>query len=97
MKLYVTDLDGTLLDINAEISPESAEQLNRLLLEKNITFFTARSMSVVKKIFNEVKWKLPCVVNNGAFIVDYSTGNYISEQYIDEENVKDFIKYYHLD
>lgn len=91
MKLYVTDLDGTLLDINAEISPESAEQLNRLLLEKNITFFTARSMSVVKKIFNEVKWKLPCVVNNGAFIVDYSTGNYISEQYIDEENVKEII------
>ena len=92
MKLYVTDLDGTLLNANAQISTEDANRINQILAKKNVTFFTARSISVVKKIFEEVEWKLPCVVNNGAFIYDYNSGKCIDERFIDNEDVRNIIE-----
>ncbi len=88
IQLYVTDLDGTLLNENAVLSKYSRDELNRLLKTEKITFFTARSYCAAKKILAEVNWNLPCVVNNGAFIVDYKTGDIMEGVYIDNRIVK---------
>ena len=92
MKLYVTDLDGTLLNEKAELSEYSRNELNRLLQTEKITFCTARSYGVTQKILDGVKWVLPCVVNNGAFIIDYKSGCIIEGAYIDNDIVKKILK-----
>lgn len=91
MKLYVTDLDGTLLDDKAELSDYTRNELNRLLETKKITFFTARSYSVAERILEGVKWKLPCAVNNGAFIIDSKTGYIIEGFYLDNDIVNSIL------
>lgn len=85
---YFTDLDGTLLNSAGELSEYSKRQLNNLLETKKISFFTARSYPVAKRLLDGVDWKFPCVVNNGAFIVDVQTGEILDAQYISNESVK---------
>lgn len=71
MKLYISDLDGTLLNNEMMLSEETIEIINSLL-EKglNFTFATARSMDSVEKITNPLKLNLPFVIYNGGAIYD---------------------------
>lgn len=66
--LYVSDLDGTLLDRDSRLSDESVLLLNKLIIEQNINFTiaTARTPATVVNIMERVNTKLPFVVMNGA-------------------------------
>lgn len=72
--LYISDLDGTLLNSNGRPSKFTIDTINSLT-EKglNFTFATARSISSAAKILKELKPKLPAVMMNGVFITDLST------------------------
>lgn len=71
MKLYITDLDGTLLDYKAAVPKLTAEILNRELKNgRMITYATARSIYSATPILNEINFRLPVITQNGAFIVD---------------------------
>ena len=78
MKLYISDLDGTLLNNEMMLSEETIEIINSLL-EKglNFTFATARSMDSVEKITNPLKLNLPFVIYNGGAIYDPKKEKYI--------------------
>ena len=67
--LYITDLDGTLLNNNARLSETSAEILNRLL-EKGLLFSvaTARSVVTVAPILQQLPMTLPAVLMNGVYL-----------------------------
>ncbi len=75
--LYISDLDGTLLDKNAKLSEKSAEII-RNLIKRGLLFTvaTARSLSSIK-ILDKLELKLPCVQLNGVLIYDFSKGKYI--------------------
>ncbi len=69
--LFVSDLDGTLLDK----TPKTSEYTNSVLNALNeagmtITFATARSFVTTKKVTKGLKLFHPLVVHNGTFIVD---------------------------
>ncbi len=69
--LYVTDLDGTLLNEKAEISQKSKEVL-QCLIEKGVLFTvaTARSPATAINILKDIPIKIPIVLMTGAIVYD---------------------------
>lgn len=72
--LYITDLDGTLLQYNERISAWSCDTINHLI-EKGMLFSyaTARSIVTADIVTQGLLPKLPIIVNNGIFIIDRAT------------------------
>jgi 5-amino-6-(5-phospho-D-ribitylamino)uracil phosphatase len=70
--LYVSDLDGTLLQDNAILSSYAFDTLSDLL-EKGIlfTFATARSVVSARQILGDLPLRLPVVCANGAYLSNY--------------------------
>lgn len=89
--LYVSDLDGTLLNSNVELSQFTVKAINSLV-EKgmNFTFATARSLNSSKEITKDLKLNIPVIVYNGAFIMDKETGKIFSSSAFAEEE-KNFV------
>lgn len=71
--LYITDLDGTLLNSNAQLSGTAANKLN-YLIEKGILFSvaTARTYATVLEMFDSIHLNAPFVLMNGVMIFDPS-------------------------
>lgn len=82
-RLYITDLDGTLLTSNGEISQKTADITNGLISKGlNFTFATARSVYSAKPITSAININVPCILMNGVSIYDLSADGYIANQYI---------------
>ena len=59
--LFVSELDGTLLNEKADISDKAADILNDLIENGlNFTFATARTAASALKITEKLNLKLPC-------------------------------------
>lgn len=72
--LYVTDLDGTLLQSCERISDKSCKVINSLVERGMIfSYATARSVHTASKVTFGLNAKFPIIVYNGAFIVDNQT------------------------
>lgn len=81
--LYVTDLDGTLLDSSSRVSPESVRLLNRAIrLGANITVATARTPATVVPLLSKVHLSLPAVVMTGAAIWQFQHDRFISPRFM---------------
>ena len=76
--LYVSDLDGTLLNPQAELSPSTAEKLNQLI-HQGLSFSaaTARTWETVQYLLQDVQLSLPLVLMNGVCLFDPVEKNYI--------------------
>lgn len=74
IKMVVTDLDGTLLNPEKEISRTAAEVINDLA-KKNIkfTFITGRPPYAVERFAEKADVTAPIVACNGAVIIDGKT------------------------
>lgn len=98
--LYVSDLDGTLLNTNDEISKYSIRTINHLI-EKGMlfTYATARSLSSASIVTKGLTTNIPVIVYNGAFIMNASTGEVLSSSSFDEKEkqyVITLLESYHL-
>ena len=76
-RLFVSDLDGTLLDPNARLSEYTRTELHRLL-EAGLPFTiaSARSIVSIKAILTGLPMTLPVIEFNGAYITDLATGHH---------------------
>ena len=93
MELFVSDLDGTLLNKDQVISDYSKKELNRLISTGvNFAIATARSPATVSDILDGIDIKTPVVLMNGVIIFDIEKKKYIDVKEIDKESVKDIIK-----
>lgn len=90
-KLFISDLDGTLLNNNAKLSNYARNSLNALM-EKGLDFTVASARSVVamQKIFKGLYIRLLVIGFNGAFISDLRTGEHVIVNEI-APNIKDDI------
>ncbi len=69
--LYVSDLDGTLLDSTGHLSQFSRNSLNKLIANGvNFTVATARSVSSAAGLLDGLNLKVPAVMMNGVFLTD---------------------------
>ncbi|EOU1465169.1 HAD family hydrolase [Clostridium perfringens] len=93
MELFVSDLDGTLLNKDQIISDYSKKELNRLIKTGvNFAIATARSPATVSDILDGIDIKTPVVLMNGVIIFDIEKKKYIDVKEIDKESVKEIIK-----
>lgn len=92
-KLYVTDLDGTLLRNNATLSEFSRKELIKLIEEQNIYFTvaSARGRNSIKFILKDFPFNIPIIENNGAYISDYISGDHIIINNIKNEICEDIL------
>ena len=71
MHLFISDLDGTLLDKNAELPAETTADLNKLISEgMAFTVATARSPASVSIILKDLDLRIPLILMNGVLIFD---------------------------
>jgi Cof subfamily protein (haloacid dehalogenase superfamily) len=76
--LFVSDLDGTLLNSNGKLSDFSRDNLKRLLeAGLNFTVASARAINEIKPVLGDIPIKLPVIAINGAYLSDYSTGRHL--------------------
>ncbi len=82
--LYISDMDGTLLQSDGRMSEFTKEQLNEFY-KQGIPFAvaTARSMVSAMPILEGVHFKAPIVLMNGVFVYDTETGKAVKYHEID--------------
>ncbi len=79
--LYVTDLDGTLLNRRDSINPQSIEIINDLVSRGMLfTYATARSLVSASVVTAGLSTDIPVIAYNGAFIFHPATGEILSQE-----------------
>lgn len=73
--LFVSDLDGTLLNPESRFPDDQAERLNRMIDRGlKFTIATARSYESTHPILNHVRFQLPVILFNGVYMTEFATG-----------------------
>ena len=94
--LYITDLDGTLLQDDATLSPYSRSTLEQMLgTGLQFTIASARSVFSIQDIIQDLPIKLPIISINGGYISDPVTGRHFIVNQIDSTVVKDLLDMVH--
>jgi len=91
--LYISDLDGTLLDGKAELSSTAAEMLNKAIDDYHLNFSvaTARSPATVFHILSELHLTLPIIMMNGVLVYNMGEKRYDSIVTIPEGSFRNAI------
>ncbi len=91
--LYVTDLDGTLLDKNEQISDFTISAINTLVENGLLfSFATARSYVTAGKLTAQLTANFPVILYNGAFIMDNKGEKIIKTNLISDDMRHDVLK-----
>ncbi|UVI27985.1 HAD family hydrolase [Paenibacillus spongiae] len=81
--LYISDLDGTLLNDEQQVSPESVKILNALIGRGLLfTVATARSAESASWLLRDLTLRLPVAYMNGVFIHDPVTKRNIRSNFL---------------
>lgn len=90
--LYVSDLDGTLLN-SSQTTSEYTNNVINSLAEKGVLFSyaTARSYSTARKVANGISAGIPLVVYNGTFVIDNLTGKRLVSNFF-QSDIKNVIQ-----
>jgi Cof subfamily protein (haloacid dehalogenase superfamily) len=82
--LYISDLDGTLLNNESRLSEYTTKTLNRLIGSGMIfSYATARSLSSALVVTNGLKTNSPLIIYNGTFIINANTKEKLFSLYFD--------------
>lgn len=93
--LFVSDLDGTLMQPGAYLSEKTVDLLNRSISDgKLFTIATARTPATVSGIIRDVKMNMPGIVMTGAAIWDPVTNRFSNRKYMDEDGVRKLVDIY---
>jgi Cof subfamily protein (haloacid dehalogenase superfamily) len=91
--LYISDLDGTLLNNSAELSEHTTNTLNAMIARGlNFSVATARTPPSARRILTGLKLNSPAVLMNGVMIYDMAGERYIEVNEIKPESVCDVIR-----
>jgi Cof subfamily protein (haloacid dehalogenase superfamily) len=95
--LFVSDLDGTLLQSDETLSAYTSEVINELITKKGMIFSyaTARSFHTASKVTKGLQAKMPVIVYNGAFVLDAQTRDVMVSNYFTDsevQNIKTLLK-----
>ena len=93
--LYITDLDGTLLNSDGKLSANCQNMLNQLISDGLLfTVATARTNATVLNMFKNVRLNMPFVLMNGVLIYDPISNRYISSHKINKNTAEKIIEIY---
>lgn len=84
--LYISDLDGTLLDSTGNLTPTSKNLLTELMQQGiHFTCATARTSATVSKILDSVPLSIPAILMNGVVILDFTTNHYVKVEHLHQD------------
>jgi len=87
--LYLSDLDGTLLQPDESVSQFSVDTLNRLIESGvSFSFASARSNASALKITQKLNLNMPVIMLNGVLIYDCGTKKFLKVEYIPQKAVQ---------
>lgn len=91
--LYISDLDGTLLNEEKQVSDFSKEQLNKLM-DKGLNFSiaSARTKASAVKILSGLKINTPIILMNGAVVYDLVNNKFLKIEAIPIDTVTQIVK-----
>ena len=94
IKLIVSDIDGTLVNNNGDLSPQTI-QIVKKLQEKDILFSLAsqRVHSSIVPLAKQLNIKIPLISLNGTLIQDVKGKVVLNKSIIDEKYVKKALKF----
>jgi len=91
--LYISDLDGTLLNSEKKVSQYTKETLNALIAKgMHFTIATARTAASSVKILSGVNINLPVILMNGTLIYDMQNDVYLNAEIMNEKTVSKIIR-----
>lgn len=95
-KIYISDMDGTLLQSDGTFSAYTKEKLNSFY-EKGITFSvaTARSMVSAKPLLDGIRFRAPVVLMNGVFVYDTEKEKAVSYHEIPHSVLKEIFEIFY--
>lgn len=86
-KLIVSDIDGTLVDDNQNISPYTKKQVNAFIERGGIfTLATGRIEEATKRFYNKLNLQHPAILYNGAKIVNLSNCKTYFDSQLEKEH-----------
>jgi Cof subfamily protein (haloacid dehalogenase superfamily) len=93
LKLFVSDLDGTLLNNQQRLSEDTIQIINRLM-SRGMCFSiaTARSISSAWRIIEPLELRQPLIIHNGVFLYDPVKKEYILSNFMDNAVTKAIMK-----
>lgn len=92
MELFVSDLDGTLINSNKQVPQESIEIINTLIERGvNFTIATARTPATAVEILQDLDLKLPVALMNGVLIYDAKELKYIDIKEINKKSTYEIL------
>lgn len=84
--LYVSDLDGTLLQSNERTSGYTNGTINRLVAKGMLfSYATARSYQTAHKVTEGLDARIPLIIYNGAMIVDNVDGVSLRKNFFEKD------------
>ncbi len=87
--LYVTDLDGTLLNSESRLSEYTLNTVNSLVEHGVLfTYATARSLVSASVVTEGLSAKVPVIAYNGTFIFEPESGEIISSEWFTKEQTE---------
>lgn len=93
--LYVSDLDGTLLNSKQHTSSYTNQVINQLVDEGMLfSYATARSYYSAKPATKGLSAKIPLILYNGAFIIDNQSQEILVSNFFLKEEVNDLTQYF---
>lgn len=98
--LFVTDLDGTLIDDGKMLSDRTAEIINKLISQGiYITYATARTINSSSKITSKINFNIPVINRNGTVLSNPITKEIINIEIFGEDElstIKEYLKEYNI-
>ncbi|MDH6669723.1 Cof subfamily protein (haloacid dehalogenase superfamily) [Paenibacillus sp. LBL] len=85
-KVYITDLDGTLLRSDQRLSSYTTEVISSALEQDMVvTFATARGYISALSVVSDITWRYPSILYNGALIYDGLTRSVIDGYWLERD------------
>lgn len=92
-KLYVTDLDGTLLQNDATLSINSINKLNQIISDGGyFSFSSARSPASLSYFADNLNLNIPLILMNGAMIYDITKMKCLNVEIIDKKCIEEVLE-----
>jgi len=88
--IYISDLDGTLINENAVLSEFSLKNLQKMIDDGLLfTIASARSIVSIRKILSKLRLSIPIIEMNGAFLSDFTTSKHLFTSRLDENSINE--------